>query len=636
MRILKLSYFLVFLVYTSFIQAASIRQTENGPIHEAFLPPVKGLTIEAAPNQPPKSLHEKIPSQKDSSAIWIPGYWLWSSNDQSFIWISGVWRRPPLDHHWVPGYWSQTDQGWIYIPGFWSSNPDQESNFIPIPPPAPLEEQIPPAPGDRYTWISGYWMYDEQLSDYQWVSGSWQPLDPNWVLVPPRYIWRPQGYLFIPAFWDWLIEMRGEVYPNVYVDFTNPLEEVIYEPITVIPSPVIFERLIPFYPDYAYFYHHYYVMHPEFFADFAFVPPWWGWPTWWAFDWHNQWALWWWYTHPGYPQPYWMDAAMSHRLPPPSSHLLKEIKRISPPAIVTKNGVVNSNELIHAMSDRKNKHVIPIIPSNERARAEVFNRLKKEEFKPKAVIEPSGNAERIKQGPPPIPNFKEQTHGKMSQSVKIPPKPTEEGVQRWRSKLGDRKLENPSAVVKPDGEVIKQPQTETRPVQQNQQIRQQILERQRAFQQQQFQHQHLQQQQKLQQQQFLNERRRQMDARYNVPSYSEWERTNAYLGRQHPDLRTASTPSESLYSNPTYYSPTGGLYTAPPSLPYSTRPTGSSSVDKYYSNQPSLSQPYLTPQAGYPYTQPSPSTLYYPNAEGPHTHYQPDQSVDRERMRARR
>src|SRR5437879_5413809 len=42
-------------------------------------------------------------------------------------------------------------------------------------PPAPLDE-MPPAdkPEGEVVWISGYWAWDDDRSDYLWVSGCWR------------------------------------------------------------------------------------------------------------------------------------------------------------------------------------------------------------------------------------------------------------------------------------------------------------------------------------------------------------------------------------------------------------------------------------------------------------------------------
>jgi len=66
----------------------------------------------------------------------------------------------------------------------------QISVRIAIGPPAiPFYDQ-PICPGDGYLWTPGYWAYDDSISDYYWVPGTW-------VLAPE------EGYLWTPGYWGW-------------------------------------------------------------------------------------------------------------------------------------------------------------------------------------------------------------------------------------------------------------------------------------------------------------------------------------------------------------------------------------------------------------------------------------------------
>jgi WXXGXW repeat (2 copies) len=57
------------------------------------------------------------------------------------------------------------------------------------PPPLPVFEQ-PLCPDDGYLWTPGYWAYDNDVSDYYWVPGTW-------VMAPEV------GFLWTPAYWGW-------------------------------------------------------------------------------------------------------------------------------------------------------------------------------------------------------------------------------------------------------------------------------------------------------------------------------------------------------------------------------------------------------------------------------------------------
>lgn len=74
---------------------------------------------------------------------------------------------------------------------------------IPKKPPAPVEE-LPPdekPEGDNVSWIGGYWSWDEEKSDFMWISGFWRVLPPNrqWM---PGY-WNESGgqFQWVSGYW---------------------------------------------------------------------------------------------------------------------------------------------------------------------------------------------------------------------------------------------------------------------------------------------------------------------------------------------------------------------------------------------------------------------------------------------------
>jgi hypothetical protein len=68
---------------------------------------------------------------------------------------------------------------------------------VPKQPPDPVEEQPPDEKpeGDDVQWIPGYWAWDEERTDFIWISGIWR-------VPPPNCQWRP-GY------WDQCEEGSG-------------------------------------------------------------------------------------------------------------------------------------------------------------------------------------------------------------------------------------------------------------------------------------------------------------------------------------------------------------------------------------------------------------------------------------------
>jgi len=71
------------------------------------------------------------------------------------------------------------------------------------PPPEPIEE-VPPEQkpdGDNVSWIPGYWTWDEEATDFLWVSGLWREEPPGRDWVPGEWHKVEGGYQRISGFW---------------------------------------------------------------------------------------------------------------------------------------------------------------------------------------------------------------------------------------------------------------------------------------------------------------------------------------------------------------------------------------------------------------------------------------------------
>lgn len=70
-------------------------------------------------------------------------------------------------------------------------------------PPAAIEELPPelrPA-GDNISWIPGYWGWDDERSDYLWISGTWRALPPGRQWTTGYWASAGQGYQWISGYW---------------------------------------------------------------------------------------------------------------------------------------------------------------------------------------------------------------------------------------------------------------------------------------------------------------------------------------------------------------------------------------------------------------------------------------------------
>ncbi len=70
-------------------------------------------------------------------------------------------------------------------------------------PPDAIDE-LPPEErpdGDNVAWIPGYWAWDDERSDFLWVSGTWRALPPGREWVSGYWNETSQGYQWISGYW---------------------------------------------------------------------------------------------------------------------------------------------------------------------------------------------------------------------------------------------------------------------------------------------------------------------------------------------------------------------------------------------------------------------------------------------------
>jgi hypothetical protein len=157
-------------------------------------------------------------------------------------------QKPEGDVQWVPGYWAWDDErsDFIWVSGVW---------------------RIPP-PGRQ--WVPGYWA--ESGQEFQWTSGYWitikaseaeylpEPPDsvelgPNtnapssdygwipgcWIWHHSRYAWRPGYWAKMQPNWVWVPAHyswtpRGYIFVGGYWDFVVVNRGVLYAPVYVTPD----------------------------------------------------------------------------------------------------------------------------------------------------------------------------------------------------------------------------------------------------------------------------------------------------------------------------------------------------------------------------------------------------------------
>jgi len=415
-------------LFFSFIQleANNFQVIKNGPIHEAYVSQEFGaIILQAAGDEPPPSIKEQKPPSVDEKTIWIPGYWSWSRDLSAYIWVSGVVRRPPPGHQWIAGHWRNYPQGWVWMSGFWSKIPESDFEFIAQAPPDPLDEKVPtpPPPVNALFWAPGYWELESDVQEFQWLSGRWSMLGPEFVYVPAQYYWREDGYLFVPGFWDWPIESRGTAFAAVAIPPENQ-ERGVFEPSVIVKPLMIMEILYPQWPSYPCLFRHHFYYHHDLWVAWGAVPPWWQWYSWWCFPKQDAWWLWWWWSHPGYPNPPWLDSAVTEKIKPPSDFVLKMMKTVKPPATVTRNGVVGSKELIDAIEKATGKQS-PILSSDPKQVQHIQNLADPNKLM-RTYLKPTGTGTADPFPPKPNAGSSNIDLKRAPGRVKLPPYPAQE------------------------------------------------------------------------------------------------------------------------------------------------------------------------------------------------------------------
>lgn len=75
--------------------------------------------------------------------------------------------------------------------------------LVPKSPPSPIDE-LPPdhqPEGENISWIPGYWAWDDDRSDFIWVSGIWRSLPPDRQWIPGYWAPSGQGAQWTSGYW---------------------------------------------------------------------------------------------------------------------------------------------------------------------------------------------------------------------------------------------------------------------------------------------------------------------------------------------------------------------------------------------------------------------------------------------------
>jgi hypothetical protein len=102
------------------------------------------------------------------------------------------------------------------------------SPVVPKQPPPPIEEMPPDQKpeGDSVKWISGYWAWDEDRTDFLWVSGIWRALPPSREWIPGHWNEMQGGWQWVAGYWHNVEQQKEVVYlpepPDPVVEAVSP------------------------------------------------------------------------------------------------------------------------------------------------------------------------------------------------------------------------------------------------------------------------------------------------------------------------------------------------------------------------------------------------------------------------------
>jgi hypothetical protein len=97
-------------------------------------------------------------------------------------------------------------------------------------PPDPIEEMPPDQKpeGDNVQWISGYFDWEDDQSDFLWVSGTWRVVPPGRQWVPGYWNQVDDGWQRVPGFWKDV---------NQNVDLLPAPPDPVNEAVSAAPNP---------------------------------------------------------------------------------------------------------------------------------------------------------------------------------------------------------------------------------------------------------------------------------------------------------------------------------------------------------------------------------------------------------------
>jgi hypothetical protein len=116
--------------------------------------------------------------------------------------VPGRWVEPRPQEVFVPAHWTLEGGFWVFHPGGWrhvaALAPVAVVN-VPVAPPPPRVEVMPPAPGPAYFWVAGHWRWEHGA--HVWVGGRWEGTRPGYLWAPAHWVAAGPNWHYVPGQW---------------------------------------------------------------------------------------------------------------------------------------------------------------------------------------------------------------------------------------------------------------------------------------------------------------------------------------------------------------------------------------------------------------------------------------------------
>lgn len=363
-------------------------------VHEGLIGGIgDGIVLTSVTKRPPNLPLEHPPERTgdfDTNAVWLSGYWIWDPDKNAFSFVKGIYRVPPPGAEWQVPRWVKKEGYWVRLKGYWHPIDQKLERSQQIPVLCKVEEKLTDPPLSSCLYAPGSWIRDPKGNLRRSIPGEWVVLEKEWTYTPADYIFDGEGYILIPSYWDLPLAKRRGV-ASLEGDSAS--------------LDMLLSELFLSYPDHQFFLQEHFAKNPAYWVLKGSVPSWWLWKGSTLLSRTESWWLFWWWTHPGFPQPEWIDPSLAAKIYPPSTALVEKMQHKIPPPFLRSWGTAELDELLRVIN-KDRALFVSFIPDSEEARRALAS-LEPESPDAVASLKPGGKYPYLSLTGKPWPLFTE-------------------------------------------------------------------------------------------------------------------------------------------------------------------------------------------------------------------------------------